>query len=194
MLALLMACSEAPEQPAKAKEPPKPPEAVGALKAFYQIYAYARSWATDIQILHVSNVDMKEVKSEPGKAGAWRVTLVSPSQQRSRTFTYSVIEAEGNLHKGVFGLQHEAYSQSGQAKPFPYQALKVDSDKAYAVAASRSAEYMKKNPNKAVNFQLELTPRCKNPAWRVFWGESISTSNYSILVDASTGEFCQTLR
>jgi hypothetical protein len=45
-----------------------------------------------------------------------------------------------------------------------------------------------------INFQLELTARFPNPCWRVIWGETISKSNYSILVDASTGAYQQTLR
>ncbi len=63
----------------------------------------------------------------------------------------------------------------------------------YKTALKKSAEYVKKNPGMPINFQLELTPRFTNPCWRVIWGESISRSNYSIIVDASTGEYKQTM-
>jgi hypothetical protein len=194
IFAALVGCSDPPKQPVKAKEPPKPPEPITGRQAFHPIYVYARNWATDLQVLRINNIPSREFKADPGKSAAWQATLVSPGSQRMRNFTYSIVEGEGNLHKGVFGQQEESYSERGQSKPFPMQAIKVDSDAAFKVAAGKSADYMKKNPDKAINFQLELTPRCKNPAWRVYWGDSISTSNYSILVDASTGEFCQTLR
>jgi hypothetical protein len=33
-----------------------------------------------------------------------------------------------------------------------------------------------------------------NPAWRVIWGTSVGTSNYSIFVDASLGDYLRTMR
>ena len=53
---------------------------------------------------------------------------------------------------------------------------------------------MKKNPDMNILFVLELTSRHPNPNWRVVWGDSIGTSNYSILVDASTGQYSETMR
>ncbi len=120
---------------------------------------------------------------------------MSQSRGRARTYTYSVVEAEGNLHKGIFAGLEETYSgPRGQAKPFLAAAVKVDTDKAYATALKKSADYVKKNPNMPVTFLLELTPRHPGPAWRVIWGTSVSTSNYSILVDSATGDYMETLR
>ncbi len=42
-----------------------------------------------------------------------------------------------------------------------------------------------------VNFILEWTPRFPNLAWRVLWGESVSTSPYSVFVDATNGQFLE---
>jgi hypothetical protein len=33
-----------------------------------------------------------------------------------------------------------------------------------------------------------------DPVWRIIWGESVSQSNFSVYIDASTGEFKEKLR
>lgn len=181
----MVGCSEPPK---KAAEPEKPPKPVSGRYAFFQMYGSARLWATDVQGLRLSSISLPQVKDEPGKYAAWEATFVSPSRQTSKTFTYSVVAGEGNLHKGIFSGLEEAYRQQGQAAPWLIQALKVDSDQAYEDAAKKSADYIKKNPDKPVFFLLEQISRFPDPVWRVVWGESISTSNYSVYVDATTGE------
>jgi hypothetical protein len=59
---------------------------------------------------------------------------------------------------------------------------------------TKGAEYDKKNPGKTITFVLEKTSRFTDPAWRVIWGESVGTSNFSIFVDASTGKYLETMR
>ena len=190
---LSSACSKAPPKEAKKKEPEAPPEPVTGRYAFYQMYAAARTWATDLQPIQVASIPLQDVKPEEGKYGAWQCMFVSPSKGRLKTYTYSVIEAGGNLHKGVFALPDESFSGSrGQAKPFLIAALKIDSDEAYKTAVEKSKDYMKKNPDVPISYLLELTPRFPNPTWRVIWGERVSASNYSIFVDATTGQYLTT--
>lgn len=192
---LLAACSDAPTESAKKKEPPKPPEPVTGRYAFHQMFAAARLWAPDIQALTLNSIPLNEVKAGEGKYPAWQCVFVSPSKRRAKTYSYSVIEAGGNLHKGVFGMPDESFSGSrGQQKPFNVAALKIDSDDAWKVASGRSAEYIKKNPTMPVSYVLELTPRFPNTVWRVIWGESVGTSNHSIFIDASLGEYLATGR
>lgn len=192
MLVFLSGCSEAPK---KKSEPAKPAEPVTGQSAFFKMFGMAHGWAPDVQALRMRSVPLSQVKSEAGKAGAWEATFVSQSRGRARTYTYSVVEAEGNLRKGVFAGLEETYTgPRGQAKPFLAAAVKVDTDKAYETAVKRSADYVKKNPNVPVTFLLELTPRHPGPAWRVIWGTSVTTSNYSILVDSATGDYLETLR
>lgn len=190
---LLISCSsEAPKK--AAKEPEKPAEPVGGRYAFHQCFISARTWATDLELLRVRNLPMEGVKAEPGKAAVWEVTFVSPSKQRAKTYTYSVVEQEP-IHKGVFGGQEESYSgPRGQVSSFPTAALKIDTVAAWETAAAESKEYIAKNPNSPIAFLLEKTPRHPNPAWRVIWGTSPSTSNYSIYVDASTGTYLERMR
>ncbi len=186
---LLSACSDAPKAE-KAKEPEKPPEPVTGRQAFQRIYPQARTWALDATPLRLRSVRLS-AKPEKGKADAWEVVFESPSLGRSKTYTYSAVEAEGNLHQGVFGLVDEAYSPSGPSVPFPIAAIKTDSDQAYDVAAEKSADYIQKNPGKPISYLLEQPRRFPNVTWRVIWGESVSSSDYSVFVDASTGKYLE---
>ena len=152
-------------------------------------------WANDVQALRLSSIRMDGVKDEPGKAGAWEATFISPSKLKSKTFTYSVVEGSGNLHKDVFsGFEEDYRNPRGQAAPWVIPAFKIDSDEALATALKKSADYVKKNPGKPMFYLLEQTPRYPDLAWRIVWGESVSTSNYSVYVDATTGEYLETMR
>ncbi len=187
----LVSCSEAPK---KTKEPEKPAEPVSGRYAFHQMFAAARTWSPDILALKLNSINLPSVKHVEGKAAAWQVIFVSVEKQKSKSWTYSVIEAEGNLHKGVFAGLEENYSgPRGAIKPFLVAALKEDSDQAYKVALGKSADYMKKNPDMQIVYELELSGRNPNPTWRVIWGSSVSQSNFSILVDATTGQYLSTL-
>lgn len=197
LLVLLCACSEAPKTApdAKKKEPAKPAEPVSGRYALYQMYTAARGWAPDATPLALRSIHITQVKSIPGRTGAWQATFVSASRSRARSYTYSVVQSEGNLYKGVFAGLEENYSgPRGQSKPFLIAAIKTDSDEVYKTALKKSEDYEKKFPGKPISFLLELTSRFPNPAWRVIWGESVGTSNYSVFVDASTGEFLQKMR
>jgi hypothetical protein len=177
-----------------AKQPEKPDEPVTGRTAFQRIFGTARAWAPDIQILQMQNVNLKEVKSGEGKAGAWLVTFVSPSRREARTYSWSAIEGEG-FHKGVFAQPADTYAgPRGQTSPFLLQALKTDTDAALETATKKSADYIKKNPEKPIIFLLESSKRHANPTWRVVWGESVGTSNYSVFVDATTGAYIETMR
>jgi hypothetical protein len=184
----LAGCSEPPKAEKKA---PKNLEPLTGRQAFQQMYPQARGWAPDAQPLEIKSVPLEGVKAAPGKAGAWQVIFVSPGHSRAKTYTWSAIEAEGNLHQGVFAGPDESWSAHGQQQPFLVQAIKTDSDEAYDIAAKKSAEYLKKNPGKPVNFVAEYTSRFPNLVWRVLWGESANSAEYSVFVDASTGQFLE---
>jgi hypothetical protein len=193
LLLVLAGCStETPAPEKKAEE--KPAEPVTGRQALQQMYIAARGWAADIQPIKVTSILLAEVKAEPGRAGAWQALFVSASQSRARSYTYSVVESEGNLHKGVFAGSDQSWSgSSGAEKPFPMAAIKVDSDEAYQTALKKGAEYDKKNPGKPIIFLLEANNQFPDASWRVIWGESVGTSNFSIYVDASTGGYLGTI-
>src|SRR5579883_107918 len=188
---LLGACSE-PNKTEKAKEA-KPPEALTGRQAFQRMYPQARVWAADAQPMLLRSISLAQVPAPPGKSGAWELTFVSASKARSRVYTYSAVEAEGNLHEGVFAGPDDAWSgPSMDHQPFLIAAIKIDSDEAYNIAAEKSKDYMKKHPDMPISFVLEQTNRFPDLTWRVIWGESASTSDYSVFVDATMGKFLQT--
>jgi hypothetical protein len=182
---LLAGCSDAP--PPK-KEPEPPPAAVTGRQAFQQTFGMARTWSTDVLPLRIRSINLPNPKSEDGKAGAWEIVYVSESKARMRRYTWSAIEAEGNLHKGVWPGLEEAWSAHGQERPFLAAAIKVDTPAVLKTAISKSGEYMKKEKVKPlVNFMLESIPKYPTPVWRVFWGESVSGAEWSVFIDATTG-------
>jgi len=187
---LLSACS-GPSKTAQEKQPATPPEALTGRQAFQRIYPQARGWAPDAQPLQIRSVSLAQLKAAPGKAGAWQVIFVSPSRAKAKTYTYSAVETDGNLHQGVFGGLDEDYSPRGPALPFQVAAIKVDSDEAYKTAAAKSEDYIKKNPNKPVMFLMELNKRFPDVTWRVIWGDSVGTSDYSVFVDGTTGQYLE---
>ncbi|HXA66998.1 MAG TPA: hypothetical protein VNV82_17705 [Bryobacteraceae bacterium] len=185
---LLSGCSEAPKTGETTKAPEKPPEPLTGRQAFQMMYPQARGWAPDAQPLELRSINLSQVKPEKGKAGGWQAIFVSPSLGKSRTYTYSAVEAEGNLHQGVFAGIAEDYAVGrGATSPFLPAALKIDSDEAYDTAAAKSQDYIKKNPDKVISYLLEQNKRFPDPTWRVIWGESVSSSDYSVFVDATTG-------
>jgi len=185
---LLSGCSEAPKTGETTKAPEKPPEPLTGRQAFQMMYPQARGWAPDAQPLELRSINLSQVKPEKGKAGGWQAIFVSPSLGKSRTYTYSAVEAEGNLHQGVFaGIAEDYVVGRGATSPFLPAALKIDSDEAYDTAAAKSQDYIKKNPDKVISYLLEQNKRFPDPTWRVIWGESVSSSDYSVFVDATTG-------
>jgi len=186
----LGACSDAPKT-AEQKEPAKPLEALTGRQAFQQMYPQARGWAPDAQPLQIKSLNLAEVKADKGKAGVWQVIFVSAARAKAKTYTWSAVEAEGNLHQGVFGGIEDSYTPRGDSTPFEIAAIKVDSDEAYATAAKESAEYIKKNPDKPVIYLMELGKRFPDVTWRVIWGDSVGTSDYSVFVDGSTGKYLE---
>jgi hypothetical protein len=190
IILLVSACSDAPKT-VEQKQPPQALEALTGRQAFQQMYPQARGWAPDAQPLQIRSLNLAQVKGGEGKAGVWQVIFVSPSLGKAKTYTWSAVEAEGNLHQGVFGGVQEDYTPRGDASPFLIAAIKVDSDEAYATAVKQSAEYIQKNPNKPVMFLMELGKRFPDVTWRVIWGDSVGTSDYSVFVDGTTGKYLE---
>jgi hypothetical protein len=175
------------------KKPEGPPEAVTGLHALYQMYAASKAWATDGQVLKLTSIHVTDVPAKPGKAGVWQVTFVSPLLQQARTYTYSVTEESMTLHKGIDSGKAENWSAHGSDHPFLIAAAKFDSDQAYETALKKGADYSAKNPGMTIIYELEQTAVGSNAAWRVIWGESVSSSAFSVLVDATTGAYVETL-
>ena len=134
------------------------------------MYQMARSWAPDAQVMKMQSMRLSEVKDgPPGTAPAWQATFVSAAKNQARSYTYSIVEGEGNLHKGAFAGPEEGWSGNrGMNSSFLMAAIKVDTDAAYKTAMetvrSHAAEYDKKNPGKPITILLERTRQAPRPS------------------------------
>lgn len=191
LVALLLAASCSSPEPKKQAEtkPAAPAEPITGLTGLYRCYGPSRQWAQDIQVLRVQNIFLKSRQAPPGKAFAWQVTFVSPSKNRIKNCTYSVVKDEG-LFEGVYNPNDEAYNGPTKlAQPFVIQTVKKDTDEIYKVALENSKEYAAKNPGVPISMLLEFSERNPVAAWRVIWGMSVGSSPYSVFVDATNGLF-----
>jgi hypothetical protein len=187
-LALMLAgCSEQPEAQVKKKAEP-----VTGQTALYRMYQVARSWAPDAEVLRMNSIHLTEVPTVRGEAGAWQAEFTSGGKSSQRSYTYSVVESEGNLHEGVFPGPEESWAGPA-TQPFVVGGVKVDTDAAYKKALTKAGEYDAKNAKQTISFELGKQEGSENPVWRVIWGESAGTSGLSVLVDATTGEYIKTL-
>lgn len=187
---VLILSSCASTQPEK-KQAAKPIEPVTGLHALYQMYTPAHAWAQDIEILKYTSIDLAEVPRQPGKAPAWQVVFVSPSLRQARPWTFSVYEASVTLHQGIFPESPQSWSGGG--KPFPIQAVRIDTDSAWDTALKHGGEeFNSKHPNTPITYMLAVDEG-ETPMWRVIWGRSVSESSFSVLVNAASGDFVRVL-
>ncbi len=189
--ALLFAgCSSAPK-PAPEKPEKKAAEPVTGLHALYQMYSHARSWAPDIKILSYVSIGISQVKPQPGKAAAWQVVFASEALSMKRAYTFSVYQASVTLRQGMFPEAPGAWSNDHRA--FLIAAVKTDTDQAWETALKHGEEYNRKNPDIPISYTLEMDRKVNDPVWRVIWGESATSSAFSVQINASTGEYLRTL-
>ena len=191
LLTIGSACSSSPSPESKKAETPAQP--VTGQTALYRMYQVARMWAPDLEVLQMAGLHPEGVPEVPGKAGAWQATFVSESRMMARTYTFSVVDVEPTLHKGVFAGQSESWSASKGDKPFVIGAVKTDTDTAYQTAVKTAGTAAKREKVPTISFLLEKLNKFTNPTWRVIWGESLGTADLSAYVDASTGEYLETM-
>jgi hypothetical protein len=172
--------------------PKKPAEPVTGLHALYQMYSHARGWAKDIKVLSLVSIEISQVKRQPGKAAAWQVVFASESLSMKRAYTFSVYEVSATLRQGIFPEAPGGWSNDNRA--FLIAAVKTDTDQAWETALKHGEEYNRKNPGVPISYTLEMGRNTNDPVWRVIWGESATSSAFSVLLDASTGEYLRTLR
>jgi hypothetical protein len=185
---ILAACSTQPPVVEKKAEPPEP---LTGLSALFHMYQMARaSWALDAQVVKMSIVRLEGVPiTPPGTAAVWQATLYSPSLGRARSYTDSIVEQLPDLHKDVFAGPVESFT----GESFPIAAVKKDTESAYQTALLKAGRAADRFQGKPVLILLEKNNRFPDPAWRIVWGESVSTASLSVLVDATTGSYLETM-
>lgn len=184
---LLPGCSSAPEP----KPAPKPVEPITGLHALYQMYQHSRTWAQDLAVVRCSSIDITQVKPEPGKAAAWQAVFASPSLSQQRAYTLSVYDASVSLRQGIFA--DAPTSLASDTRSFALAAARTDSEQAWDTALKHAADYNAQNPGMTISYILEMGRNINDPVWRIIWGASVTSSVFSVLVDASTGLYVETL-
>ncbi len=198
-LLLTPGCSSGPA-PARKAEAKKPAQPVGGQSAIFQMYQVARTWAPDAQLLKLENGNISEVPPQPGKYGLWRAVFISETRRVKRDWQYAAADSEGGVIQGVRPGTETMYARNPQVHPFAIQEVKIDTTAALETAMQEveKDKDMKKvlaeNKDLPVQFLLEWTGPSPKPAWRVIFGPSISTSKFSIFVDAGTGKFVKKMR
>lgn len=187
--AMLVSCgiSTTSKEP---EAPPPPPEPVSAMRALTFAYGKARAKAQDIDILRISNLNLDKVPSAEGKAGAWQFQFASRSNSLIYSVRYAVADELPSFREGAWDSGSQAFRPDGMRnKPFVMHALRCDSTEAYEIAVENAKDYLKAESLPPVQFLLELTDMYALPTWRVYWGNSLSTAEYSVFVDANQSKF-----
>jgi hypothetical protein len=188
-LCLLAACSTAP--PGAGKKSEAPPEPMTGLSALFHMYQVARaSWARDAQVVKMTSLRMEGVPdAPPGKSAVWEALFYSPNLGRARTYTDSIMEVLPDLHKDVFAGAQQSFTGDS----FLIAAVAKDTESAYHTALAKAGKPAAAFAGKPVLILLEKNAKYPDPAWRIVWGESVSTSSLSVFIDATTGGYLDTM-
>jgi len=187
---ILAGCSEQAPAPAAKTEEAKP-EPISGQSALFKMYQVARTWAPDVAVVKLTSVRLEGVADQPGKSAGWEGVFGSEQKSSAHAFTWYAADLEPTIHKGVFAGSEESYSAHGATLPFLISDVKIDTDAALATAKGKEEAYEKSHPGQPVLYVLEKPSRFAHPAWRVIWGESVSTSGFSVYVDATSGAFLE---
>ncbi|HUS19238.1 MAG TPA: hypothetical protein VMZ25_06280, partial [Terriglobales bacterium] len=156
--------------------------------AFQRMYVSARTWSADAQPVRLESRPTKEDPKD-GRAAMWAGMFVSASKGNLRNFTWSGVASDPD--KGVQPGSMDVYSPANaNTRPFDLNFLKVDSDKAFAVADKKGgAALLKKDPKQPLKYMLFFDNTKGRLVWRVLYGSSQSDAKLRILVNASTADF-----
>ncbi len=189
----LAGCSTTSAPPKKVEK--KAPEPVSGQSGIFQMFQVARTWAPDAMLLKVENGSIPEAAPKDGKYGLWRATFVSLEKKSKREYIYAVADSDGGIIKGARAGSDTPYIANPHIRPFAIQEVKIDTTAALETAKAEiekdkdMKKVMAENKDLPVQYQLEWVPTNPKPAWRVIFGATISTSKFSIFVDANTGKF-----
>jgi len=179
-------CSSQPSAPAPAEKPqPKAPETITGSSAFYKCYVTARGWAQDAQPFRVESAPSK---TRDGKAGEWRAGFASVARRATESYTWS----DGDISHSV----EDTYSPTNSStQVFNVQFLKVDTDKAFAVAQQHGGDkLLEQEPETPVLYVLDWDRQKQTLLWHVIYGTDRDSAKLRVAVNASTGDFSRVER
>jgi len=191
--AILLGCSSEPQKPAEKAAAPAAPanEYMTGRAAFQRMYATARGWAPDAQPFRLQSQHSKDAPVAEGKAALWRAWFGSAARRSAKPYQWSGLTGPDAPDRGISPGPEDSFTPSNlSTRPFDIAFLKVDSDRAFAVAQEHGGKaIMDKDPAHPVTFLLEWNPRGNNLLWTVMYGNSENDAALRVVVDASTGEF-----
>ena len=181
---LLPGCSSEPNKPAPAETAqPKAPQTTTGSSAFFKCYVSARGWAGDAVPYRVESHLTTDSKGRDGKSEEWSVGFASPAQRATKSYTW----ANGDISHGVDDTYIPANSNT---QVFNIQALKTDTDKAFAVAQQHGGDkLLEQEPDTPVLYVLDWNRPTNSVLWHVIYGTNSDTAKLRVAVNASTGEF-----
>ncbi len=196
----IVGCSSQPKAPAEktatqekaanAPKPGKPTDFETGREAFQRIYATARNWAPDAQPVRFESRPRKEDKRD-GTASVWSGTFASSARRQIRAYIWSGASADDAPEPGTYPGNIDVYNESNAStRPFDLNFLKIDSDKAFAVANKKGgATVLKKISSLPVKYVLFWDAPRTRLVWRVIYGQSEYDAKLDVWVNASTGDF-----
>ena len=177
-------CSSEPSKTTTAEtSQPKAPQTTTGSSAFFKCYVAARGWAGDVQPYRVESNATADAKGRDGKSGDWSVGFASASLHSVKSYTWT----NGDISHGV----EDTYSPSNSTtQVFDVQALKVDTDKAFAVAQEHGGkQLLEKELDTPVLYMLDWNRPSNRVLWHVIYGTNPETAKLRVAVNATTGEF-----
>jgi hypothetical protein len=193
LLALLIlgGCSSESSPPAQTEKPqPKPPEFVTGRTAFQKLYVAARGWAPDVRPYQLQSQLPGDSKDRDGKANLWRAGFASPTRRSVKPYIWSGTDSP-DAPSGVNAGTEDTYNPNNSStQVFDISFLKVDSDKALAVAQAHGGEkLLKTSPDTPVLFLLDWDRMTNQLVWHVIYGTSREEAKLRVAVDATTGNY-----
>jgi len=184
LLAIISGCTSEAPQPAPKAQPPDPQT---GRSAFQHMFIAARGWAPDIRPYQLQSGTVGDQKGRDGKAVLWTAAFTSASMPASKPFSWSGIDAPDTPSRGVNPGTQDNFTPGND---FDVQFLKVDSDKAFAVAQEHGGDkILKEKPDLAVTYLLDWNKSGSNLVWHVIYGTSRNQAALVADVDATTGAF-----
>jgi hypothetical protein len=193
-LGILIACSSqkittsTSVGPKRSDETRKEPVPYTALECFTRLDGQAHLWAPDAKPFHLESDFTAESTGQNGESAVWRGIFASATRRAAKYFTCS-----GSREPGapVFGLSaNMEVPYNPKFVLFDAFLLKVNSDKAFAVAQQHGGEgLLKKDPQQPVAYVLEMTRDQGVPYWYVVYGKDLKSNKGIGVVNATTGAF-----
>ncbi len=168
----------------------KPAECVTARVIFQKFLASARMWAPDAQPYRITSESTSDCTGKDGTASVWRGWFASPGRRTIKLFTWVGAGSDRGMTSGT----EDTYNPSNSStQVFDSMYLKVDSDKAFAVAQSHGGDkLLKASSNLPVLYMLDWNPRDNQLVWHVLYGGTGMDTKLRIAVEGTTGNYLRT--